>query len=397
MIDSETQLTNFKEIYKVYREIFQRDVSDYENETFRLVLPILPIPILISLCDSATKVFQDEPILLIVNVDVVVVGDLHGHILDLFRILKTQGLPDKMKYVFLGDLVDRGEFSVETITLVYLLKVLWPSNVLIIRGNHEFNFLAYNGGFMGSVMEEYGDMGIYMAFMKSFSYIPLALRIDGVMLCVHGGIGPSIFSIKQIMQLQRPIDDFGNETLDSLLWSDPSEEVNQFVASTRGTGYFFGEDIIMNFFELNNLELMVRGHEMVQNGVDVIHGGRVVTVFSASYYCGISSNRAGVLVLKANGDKDVTTFPPLNYFKRPLAHFKNINIIPLGPLRPIKNFDLASSSSRDSGSLPSLVCPNDKAQSNEYLEQLARERLNMIKKGETSVEQQKKADSNSQN
>ena len=303
----------FIELLKYFMGSVCADVDDYANGRLPLELPHLDKNDLMRLIGKAKSLFEVEPNLIDIKSPCSIVGDIHGHILDLFRILKTQGLPDKRKYVFLGDLVDRGEFSVETITLVYLLKVLWPSNVLIIRGNHEFNFLAYNGGFMGSVMEEYGDMGIYMAFMKSFSYIPLALRIDGVMLCVHGGIGPSIFSIKQIMQLQRPIDDFGNETLDSLLWSDPSEEVNQFVASTRGTGYFFGEEVLEEFLDLSDLKMLIRGHECVMSGCELKFNSKCMTVFSASNYCGNVCNMSSVVNVKSYMDYDIVRFKPIPY------------------------------------------------------------------------------------
>ena len=353
----------FEQILAFYKSVLKVDVKDYESNMAQLVLPIIPVNFIESLCSEFVAIARSEPSCLDLPHDLVIVGDLHGHILDLLRILRKFGLPPTSNYLFLGDIIDRGEFSTETITLILLLKVLFPKNVFIIRGNHEFSDVFQACGFTQELLSIYGNPAVESYFSMAFSYMPIAAVIDKSILCVHGGIGPGVMSLNQLRDIERPIYNFQQEPISSILWSDPIERMSGFAPSTRGTGYFFGEDIIMNFFELNNLELMVRGHEMVQNGVDVIHGGRVVTVFSASYYCGISSNRAGVLVLKANGDKDVTTFPPLNYFKRPLAHFKNINIIPLGPLRPIKNFDLASSSSRDSGSLPSLVCPNDKAQS----------------------------------
>ena len=321
MIDSETQLTNFKEIYKVYREIFQRDVSDYENETFRLVLPILPIPILISLCDSATKVFQDEPILLIVNVDVVVVGDLHGHILDLFRILNKIGEPPEKNYLFLGDFVDRGEFSTETITLILVLKVLFPENVFIIRGNHEFPEMFTRCGFSNELEMIYENQNIKSSFQKCFSYMPLAALVHDSILCVHGGIGPSFNTLGQITNLKRPIFGYEDEVLMSIVWSDPSTQTDTYLPSSRGSGFFFGEEALSQFLRSQVLDFLVRGHECINDGVEYQLNGKMATVFSASNYCGMLGNQAGVLMLNKDKTRRHEIFESLTYLRRHQARF----------------------------------------------------------------------------
>lgn len=106
-----------------------QDVEEYESERSKLVFPILPIALLSELCDFASKIFAEEPMVVNLEGDFIIVGDLHGHILDLFRILRRFGHPPKQSYIFLGDLVDRGEFSTETVVLIYLMKCLYPENI----------------------------------------------------------------------------------------------------------------------------------------------------------------------------------------------------------------------------------------------------------------------------
>jgi protein phosphatase len=134
--------------------------------------------------------------------------------------------------------------------------------------------------------------------METFSYMPLSCLIDENILCVHGGLGPSCFSLSQIARISRPIDDFGDDLIDSVLWSDPNPDISRFEPSLRGTGYCFGEEAIEEFMSQNELRLIIRGHECVPNGIQWIFNRRVVTVFGASNYCGIMGNNAGVLVIE---------------------------------------------------------------------------------------------------
>lgn len=309
----------YQQIFQFYQKIINVNVSDYEIERSKLTLPIIPMKILTSLCDQVTRIVSEEKMLIEFNEDVVVVGDLHGHILDLFRIIKKFGYPPATKYLFLGDLVDRGEFSTETTTVIFLMKVLWPESVIIIRGNHEFSQMWYQCGFASELSALYPTAYMGNEFQRAFSYLPLAALINGNIFCAHGGIGPKIQDINQVLDVNRPLFDFDYEPVLSLVWSDPVH-ANGFMNSTRGTGFFFGSDVLTTFLDNQHLDLFVRGHECV-DGVVYCHNDRLVTVFSASNYCGMSTNKAGVLVIKKNGQRESVTFPPLRYIRRQTAAF----------------------------------------------------------------------------
>jgi protein phosphatase len=135
-------------IFKFYSETISVQTAAYEAGRHTFVLPVVPFPVLRDILERSRAIFEDEPMLLSINCDVLVVGDLHGHILDLFRIFHEFGFPPNTRYLFLGDLVDRGEFSTETTVLILTLKVLWPSAVWLIRGNHEFCDMWLSGGFI---------------------------------------------------------------------------------------------------------------------------------------------------------------------------------------------------------------------------------------------------------
>lgn len=318
--------TPYEVMLNRFMQAASADIEFYACQNLQLNLPIISKQMLLLLISNVELIFQSEPIFLDIESPCTIVGDIHGHILDLFRILKTQGLPDKTRYVFLGDLVDRGEFSVETIALVYLLKFLWPQNVFIIRGNHEFDFLASQCGFKKQLLETYYDESVYRHYLSSFSEIPLAIRIDNKMLCVHGGIGPSLFSVKQIASLKKPIFDFGSELIDPLLWSDPNDSVESFEPSSRGTGFFFSESVLAEFLNLSNLEVLVRAHECVMEGSEAKFHGKLITVFSASNYCGIVKNMSAIIKVTAPMELTSVRFPPLDYLKRPI-HVKTMQRI----------------------------------------------------------------------
>jgi protein phosphatase len=314
----------FRALFDLYSSALSGDVSRYAERQSPLVLP-RPEPALLSrLFHVARDLFELEPTLLRLAAPCVVVGDIHGQILDLFRILNTFGAPGRLTYLFLGDLVDRGEFSIEALVTVFLLKVLHPERVFLIRGNHEFNALCSHCGFMSQMHEFFQTGSLYDDAVRAFSQIPLAALIGQSTLCVHGGIGPSVLTASSVEWLTRPIDDFGDDILDSLVWSDPDAAIDGFAPSqSRGVGYAFGGAALAAFLEESHLTLLVRAHECVPDGARESFGGRLVTVFSASNYCGLMGNHAAVLEVTGPGAYQVHAFAPLPWLLRSSVQFLN--------------------------------------------------------------------------
>lgn len=308
--------TNFTEIFKFYRAIIDASLEDYETRKKCLVLPVVPLPILRSLLDRATQIFSDEKMVLQINQDITVVGDLHGHILDLFRILKEVGFPPAQKYLILGDIVDRGEFSIETVILIFVMKVIWPRSVYIIRGNHEFSEMWDHCGFLNEIEGRYPNMGVASMLQNVFAHLPIGALVNERTLCIHGGIGPSVKEVSMIQNLYKPIYAFDQGIITDILWSDPCEDIDEFEPSPRGTGHKYGKAVLKKFLDDNKLDLLVRGHECIETGVQYSLGNLVATVFSASTYCNSMSNLAGVLKLKKEGEPEAITFRPLKYLYR---------------------------------------------------------------------------------
>ncbi|KAM0910908.1 hypothetical protein ACQ4PT_013795 [Festuca glaucescens] len=200
------------------------------------------------LCYAAEQIFMQEPTVLQLKAPVKVFGDLHGQFGDLMRLFDEFGYPSTagdityIDYLFLGDYVDRGQHSLETITLLLALKIEYPEHVHLIRGSHEAADINALFGFRLECSERMGESdGIWAwtRFNQLFNYLPLAAMIEKKIICMHGGIGRSINSVDQIEQIERPITmDVGSIILMDLLWSDPTENdsVEGLRPNARGPG-----------------------------------------------------------------------------------------------------------------------------------------------------------------
>lgn len=275
---------------------------------------------LINIANQCKDIFSKEPILLNISCHdpIIVVGDLHGHILDLYRILVQFGLPPHANYLFLGDLVDRGPCSIETVTLLFVLKILYPKNIFIIRGNHEFEKFNVFGGFFEDISSTYSNTQVFDSFISAFDYLPLAAQI-GTVFCVHAGIGPGLSKLSQISSLERPIHTTEDSIVCSLVWSDPSDDVKEFSISPRGSGFCFGSIPLLRFLKNNQLSCLVRGHECV-SGTRNRFKNKCISIFSASNYCGTCSNNSGILRI-VNNIATPFSLEPLKYIPKQSINF----------------------------------------------------------------------------
>ncbi|CAN4091512.1 unnamed protein product [Withania somnifera] len=244
------------------------------------------------LCYAAEQIFMHEPTVLQLKAPVKVFGDLHGQFGDLMRLFDEYGFPSTagdityIDYLFLGDYVDRGQHSLETITLLLALKIEYPENVHLIRGNHEAADINALFGFRIECIERMGESdGIWAwtRFNQLFNYLPLAALIEKKIICMHGGIGRSINSVEQIEKIERPITmDAGSIVLMDLLWSDPTENdsVEGLRPNARGPGLVtFGPDRVTEFCKKNKLQLIIRAHECVMDGFERFAQGQLITLF----------------------------------------------------------------------------------------------------------------------
>ncbi|XP_073054830.1 serine/threonine-protein phosphatase BSL3-like [Primulina eburnea] len=272
------------------------------------------------LCDSAEKIFAGEPTVLQLKAPIKIFGDLHGQFGDLMRLFDEYGSPSTagdiayIDYLFLGDYVDRGQHSLETIALLLAMKVEHPHQIHLIRGNHEAADINALFGFRIECIERMGERdGIWTwhRINRLFNWLPLSALIEKKIICMHGGIGRSINHLEQIENIQRPIAmEAGSIVLMDLLWSDPTENdsVEGLRPNARGPGLVtFGPDRVKEFCNNNDLQLIVRAHECVMDGFERFAQGHLITLFSATNYCGTANNAGAILVV----GRDLVVVPKL--------------------------------------------------------------------------------------
>jgi len=263
-----------------------------------------------SLCERLKLVLARECNVKPVPTPVTVVGDVHGQVFDLLELFKIGGSVPHTNYLFLGDYVDRGPFSVETITLLALLKLRHPERITLLRGNHESRQITQVYGFYAECFRKFGSAAVWQHFTELFDYLPIAAAVGGSLLAVHGGLSPSIHHLDQIRILDRFAEIPHDGPLADLMWSDPDPEKTGFVISPRGAGYVFGHDVVWKFLHLNGLAHIVRAHQLCMCGYQVLFDDSLSTVWSAPNYCYRFGNTASILEVSEDLSRFFNVFGP---------------------------------------------------------------------------------------
>ena len=295
----------------------------------------------IALIRATTDLFQAEPNVLMLHEPVIVVGDLHGQFYDLLKILELGGDPSSTQYLFLGDYVDRGSFSCETLLYLYALKLCYPTNIRLLRGNHECRHLTATFNYRAECHYKY-DAGFYEACMASFDCLPLAALVSQCFFCVHGGLSPDVMYIHDIDCIHRFREVPTSGAMCDLLWSDPYWDVEppatdrgrgdksasgqpqppqhpltyNFAATSffeteptfypnesRSCSYVYNFASVYHFMLANRLLCIVRAHESQDDGIKLYRPHpstcfpAIMSVFSAPNYCDTYDNKGAFLVL----------------------------------------------------------------------------------------------------
>jgi len=264
-----------------------------------------------TLCDMVKDILGEESNVQPVSTPVTVCGDIHGQFPDLLELFKTGGsIADGTHYIFMGDYVDRGMYSLETLTYLLLLKARYPDRITLLRGNHESRQITQVYGFYEECLQKYGSVNPWKWCTQVFDYLTVAALIDGRILCVHGGLSPDIRTIDQIrstIPLKQEIPHDG--AFCDLVWSDP-EEVEGMTPSNRGAGYLFGASVVREFVDVNGLELVSRSLQLVQEGYKYFFPPEnyLVTVWSAPNYCYRCGNIAAIMEVDEKHNRKFKTF-----------------------------------------------------------------------------------------
>ena len=220
--------------------------------------------------------------------EALVIGDLHGDLESLITILKSSGFTRKMSaskdatLIFLGDYGDRGAQSAEVYYTILKLKLAFPEQVILLRGNHEGPEdlmasphdlpLHFQYRFKENWATSYGKI------RELFAYLCNAVLVEERYLMVHAGLSPRINSIQDLAHAHTTHP--AQELLEDLLWSDPNDMVQDFAPSPRGAGKLFGKNVTEKVLRKLNVKILIRGHEPCEGGYKINHDGKVLTLFS---------------------------------------------------------------------------------------------------------------------
>jgi serine/threonine-protein phosphatase PP1 catalytic subunit len=233
-----------------------------------------------AVCTAVREVLLSQPSLLELSAPVKIVGDIHGQYNDLIRLFEMCGFPPSSNFLFLGDYVDRGKQSLETILLLFCYKLKYPENFFILRGNHECANVTRVYGFYDECKRRC-NIKVWKTFIDTFNCLPIAAIVAEKIFCVHGGLSPSLAHMDDIRQIARPTDvpDYG--LLNDLLWSDPADMDQDWESNERGVSYCFGKKVIVEFLARHDFDLVCRAHMVVEDGYEFFNDRLLVTVFSA--------------------------------------------------------------------------------------------------------------------
>jgi len=263
------------------------------------------------LVEKATEIFAAENNVLDVTAPITICGDIHGQYYDLVKLLEVGGNPADTKYLFLGDYVDRGSFSIECVLLLYAYKITYPKTFNMIRGNHECRHLTQYFTFKAECESKY-DMEIYDLIMDSFDALPLAGILNKQFLCIHGGLSPDIHTIDDILSIDRFCEPPQVGPMCDLLWADPMDpytpEKKEFFEfnEVRGCSYVFSYRAVCSFLQRNNLLSVIRAHEAQDQGYrmmtknDATGFPTVITLFSAPNYLDAYNNKGAIMRYENN-------------------------------------------------------------------------------------------------
>ena len=218
-----------------------------------------------------------------------VIGDLHGNLQSLIFLVKLILKTHPNYVIFLGDLVDRGQYQMECLVIVISLKILFPHCVYILSGNHESLEINKAYGFYKEYLTNYRDVIDFNLILNVYNSLPIGGIINNRIFCVHGGIPEDFYILRNLKNKKASEFIYLSQDLkDSIFqmkWNDPKEDLKGFSNSFRGFGIkFFGEDVYAEFLKENNLKYVIRSHEYFNEGYRWFFNQKLLSIFSSFNY-----------------------------------------------------------------------------------------------------------------
>jgi len=259
----------------------------------------LEYEIIIKILNKAKIIFAKEKLLLDLHIpekesEVYIIGDIHGNLDTLMALIKIFNQKKPELVVFLGDIVDRGTYQLECLIIVLALKILYPKRYYLIRGNHETYEMNRAYGFYYAVAKRFEKKKCIFDFIDLYNVLPVCALINNKILCLHGGIPNDIKILEKIKDLthadvDRKIYKEIAGSIFQMMWNDPEPGIKGFIESVRGPGiYYFGKEAFKEFLEANNLEYIIRAHEVYMEGYRWFFNNRLLSIFTSANYRGKS-------------------------------------------------------------------------------------------------------------
>lgn len=257
--------------------------------------------------EHAKSIFNEEELLLNLsqetNEETYVIGDIHGNLESLMKIYDLIEKNDPRYVIFLGDIVDRGQFQIECLLIVLALKILHPEQYYLLRGNHETVQMNKSYGFYDVFMREFANSNRFIEITQLYDTIPICAILNDSILCLHGGIPQNFDFLSKLKELGlkkvgRDVPAFVDKGMYHIFWNDPKEGLTGFADSYRGPGIkFYGQDVFEDFMEQNGLDYLIRSHECFPEGYRWYFEGKLLSIFSAENYRGGSMPNPGTIAI----------------------------------------------------------------------------------------------------
>jgi diadenosine tetraphosphatase ApaH/serine/threonine PP2A family protein phosphatase len=258
-----------------------------------------------------TEILFQEANVVEVQSPVIICGHIHGQYEDLLELFRTAQYdilnPDDQRFIFMGDYVDRGKYSLNTILLLAVMKIRHPHCIFLLRGNHESRQATHNYGFRNEILLNYGYIHIYHKCMEIFDLMPIVAVTDSDVISVHGGLSPELWFVEGIHTVYRCREIPPSGLIADLMWSDPEDGTTRpWCPNTRGRGWVFGREPTLKFCHINRITLITRSHQVVQDGfkwyftgaAHAVSPGPLIDVWSAPKYSGRHPNIASIMRLR---------------------------------------------------------------------------------------------------
>lgn len=245
---------------------------------------------------EAVKLFREETLILELKKEhpqdkVMVIGDLHGDLKSLTKLMEIIKKENSKYVIFLGDIVDRGSYQLECLILVLALKIKDSNKYFLLKGNHETLEVNRNYGFYQVFLNRFKDPKKFSHVIALYNALPYSALVNESILCLHGGIPEEFNALNRLRGIKTSeinlIDENTAKSLLQIMWNDPKPNLKGFAESFRGKEIkFFGEDVFSDFMRENKLDYLIRAHERFPEGYKWFFNKRLLSIFSSANYRG---------------------------------------------------------------------------------------------------------------